>query len=434
MIERYTPKSFRGLFSDEARFNAYLQVEIAACEAWAKLGVVPAADLAKIQSLAHVDPKRISELEAITRHDVVAFTRQVGETLGDEKKWIHYGLTSTDVVDTAMGLLYQKADTLIEKDLAQLLGSLKEKALAYAKTPCIGRTHGMHAEVTSFGLKWAEYYAEVKRGIALFEQERSGIEACKMSGALGNYANVDPFIQDDVAAKFHLRSADISTQVLSRDFHERYAFSLVVLASTFEKIATEIRNLSRNEIAEVEEGFSTGQKGSSAMPQKRNPIASENICGGVRMMRGYLFPILEDNAPYHERDISHSSVERVAFIDMITLFDYLVERTHDVVNNLTVFPANMQKNIALSGGAVYAQRVLSALIDKGMLREEAYDLIQPLAMAAAQGGVPLKEALISCPKVTSLLSFNEIEGLFTADFYLRHVTEIYARIGLAEAD
>ncbi|MFA6620551.1 MAG: adenylosuccinate lyase, partial [Bacilli bacterium] len=424
------PKAFADLFSDEARFTAYLAVELAAVEAWAKLGVVPAADLAKIQSQSHIDVKRINELEAITRHDVVAFTRQIGETLGPEKKWIHYGLTSTDVVDTAMGLLYQKADNVIAQDLATLLSSIKDKALAYEMTPCIARTHGMHAEVTSFGLKWAEYYAELQRGIALFEEERPGIEACKMSGAVGNYANVDPFVQDYVAAKFSLRSADISTQVLSRDFHERYASALVIIASSLEKIATEIRNLSRSEIGEVEEGFAKGQKGSSAMPQKRNPIASENICGCARMMRGYLIPILEDNALYHERDISHSSVERVAFIDMMTLFDYMVERMNAVVTNLVVFPAAMRKNINLTGGAVYAQRVLTALIEKGLVREEAYDTIQPLAMAAAQGGTPFNVALKSCAKVTSVLSDEEIDALFTTDFYLRHVEGIYVRVGL----
>lgn len=430
MIERYTTKGMAHLFDDDSRYEAYLQVELAACEAWAKLGVIPSADLEKILSKSHVDVKRIAELEQITRHDVVAFTRQAGETLGEEKKWIHYGLTSTDVVDTALGLLYQKADDLIAKDLGKLLSSIKEKALDYKLTPCIARTHGMHAEVTSFGLKWANYYAELSRGIALFEQERKGIEACKMSGAVGNYANVDPFVQDYVAQKFNLRSADISTQVLSRDFHERYASSLVILASTIEKIAVEIRNLSRTEIQEVEEGFSKGQKGSSAMPQKRNPISSENLCGCARMMRGYLVPILEDNALYHERDISHSSVERVAFIDMISLFDYMVERMASVIENLTVFPKLMLRNIALTGGAVYSQRVLTALIAKGMVREEAYDLIQPFAMAATQGGTPFIAALKSSAKVTSLLSEQEIEGLFTNDFYLRHVDEIYARVGL----
>jgi adenylosuccinate lyase len=430
MIERYTTKGMAHLFDDESRYEAYLAVEIAADEAWAKLGVVPETDLKAIQSKAHIDVKRIAELEQITRHDVVAFTRQVGESLGPEKKWIHYGLTSTDVVDTALGLLYQKADDLIAKDLEKLLSAVKEKALDYASTPCIARTHGMHAEVTSFGLKWANYYAELVRGIALFAQERKGIEACKMSGAVGNYANVDPFVQDYVAEKFHLRSADISTQVLSRDFHERYASSLVVLASTIEKIAVEIRNLSRTEIQEVEEGFSKGQKGSSAMPQKRNPISSENLTGCARMMRGYLVPILEDNALYHERDISHSSVERVAFIDMISLFDYMAERMASVVENLSIFPQNMLKNIALTRGAVYSQRVLSALIGEGMIREEAYDLIQPLAMAATQGGTPFKDALKSSPKVAALLSPEEIENLFTNDFYLRHVDEIYARVGL----
>jgi adenylosuccinate lyase len=430
MIERYTPKAFRHLFDDEARYNAYLAVELAASAAWAKLGVVPSSDLKLIQEKAHVDVKRINELELITRHDVVAFTRQIGETLGEEKKWIHYGLTSTDVVDTALGLLYKKADDLILKDLNALLSSIKEKALTYKMTPCIGRTHGMHAEVTSFGLKWALYYAELNRGIALFSQERQGIEACKMSGALGNYANVDPFVQDEVAKTLGLRSADISTQVLSRDFHERYASTLVILASTMEKIATEIRNLSRSEIQEVEEGFSKGQKGSSAMPQKRNPIASENICGCARMMRGYLTPILEDNALYHERDISHSSVERVAFIDMITLFDYMCERMTEVIEGLRVFPQNMLKNISLTGGAVYAQRVLSALIEKGMIREEAYDLIQPLAMASTQGGTPFKVALKASTKVRSLLNEKEIDGLFTNDFYLRYVDVLYVRSGI----
>lgn len=430
MIERYSVKKMATLFSDESRYEAYLEVELAASEAWSKLGVVPLKDYQALAEKAHVDVKRIGELESITHHDVVAFTRQVGETLGEEKAWLHYGLTSTDVVDTALGLLYKKADDVILEDLKKLLAAVKEKALAYKMTPCIARTHGMHAEVTSFGLKWANYYAELERDIASFEEARVGIEACKMSGAVGNYANVDPFVQDEVAKKLGLRSADISTQVLSRDFHERYGASLAISASTFEKIAVEIRNLSRSEIQEVEEGFSKGQKGSSAMPQKRNPIASENICGCARMMRGYLSPLLEDNALYHERDISHSSVERVAFIDMIELFTYSCERLTKVIENLSVFPSNMLRNISLTHGAVYAQRVLSALVAKGMLRDEAYDLIQPLAMKASQGQGDFKEDLKTSAKVASILSPEEIEGLFANDFYLRHVDEIYQRIGL----
>jgi adenylosuccinate lyase len=430
MIERYSVKKIATLFSDESRYEAYLEVELAASEAWSKLGVVPLKDYQALAEKAHVDVKRIAELEAITHHDVVAFTRQVGETLGEEKAWLHYGLTSTDVVDTALGLLYKKADDVILEDLKKLLAAVKEKALAYKMTPCIARTHGMHAEVTSFGLKWANYYAELERDIASFKEARVGIEACKMSGAVGNYANVDPFVQDEVAKKLGLRSADISTQVLSRDFHERYGASLTISASTFEKIAVEIRNLSRSEIQEVEESFSKGQKGSSAMPQKRNPIASENICGCARMMRGYLSPLLEDNALYHERDISHSSVERVAFIDMIELFAYSCERLTKVIENLSVFPSNMLRNISLTHGAVYAQRVLSALVAKGMLRDEAYDLIQPLAMKASQGQGDFKEDLKTSAKVASILSPEEIEGLFANDFYLRHVDEIYQRIGL----
>jgi adenylosuccinate lyase len=429
MIERYSVKSISSLFTDESRFNAYLAVEIAADEAWAKLGVIPKEDLEKIQKNARVDVKRINELELETKHDVVAFTRQVGETLGEEKKWIHYGLTSTDVVDTALALLYQKADAVILKDFTLLAAAIKEKVETYKMTPCIARTHGMHAEVTSFGLKWANFYAEISHDIALFNEARRSIECAKMSGAVGNYANVDPFVQEYVAGKFGLESALISTQVLSRDRHEFYGSVLAIAASTIEKISTEIRNLSRSEIVEVEEGFAKGQKGSSAMPQKRNPIASENLCGCARMIRGYLIPLMEDNALYHERDISHSSVERVAFIDMIELFAYMLERETKVVENLTVFPQNMLKNIAVTHGAVYSQRVLTALIGKGIVREKAYDTIQPLAMRAIQGE-DFKAMLEKEPLVQKSLTSQELAACFSNNYYLAHVDEIYKRVGL----
>lgn len=430
MIERYSVKAIEDLFTDESRFNAYLSVEIAALEAWNQLHVVPNEDLAAIKSKAKVDVARINELELITHHDVVAFTRQISENLGPEKKWVHYGLTSTDVVDTALSYLYKQADDVIEGDFHKLLTSLTDKALQYKMTPCIGRTHGMHAEVTSFGLKWASFYEELQHDFALFKEARGYLEMAKMSGALGNYANVDPHIQEYVAAKLGLGSAVISTQVLSRDRHEFYGAALAISASTIERISTEIRNLSRSEILEVEEGFSKGQKGSSAMPQKRNPIASENLTGCARMMRGYLLPLMEDNALYHERDISHSSVERVAFIDMIDLFAYMLERESQVVSNLNVFPENMLRNIALSHGAVYAQRVLGALIGKGLSREEAYDLIQPLAMNASQGGMDFLESLTTNVKVSSYLSVKEIGECFNNDFYLRYVDELYKRVGL----
>jgi adenylosuccinate lyase len=430
MIERYLTKAMAGLFSDQSRYDAYLDVEIASLEGWAALGVVPAQDLAAIKKKAHADPRRIAELERVTKHDVVAFTRQIGETLGEEKKWIHYGLTSTDVVDTALGLLYKKADAIIAADFTALIAAVASKAIEYQNTPCIGRTHGMHAEVTSFGLKWANYYDELRRDEGEFLLQRRLIECCKLSGALGNYASIDPRVQDAAALKLGLASAAVATQVLSRDRHEQYAASLTIAASTLEKIALEIRNLSRTEVGEAEEGFAKGQKGSSAMPQKRNPIASENVCGAARMMRGYLLPILEDNALFHERDISHSSVERVALIDMIELFDYMMVRLTEIIEALCVFPEAMAKNIALTHGAVYAQRVLNALIEKGLSREAAYDLIQPLAMAAATGGEDFLAALSQAPQVQALLSPKELRGLFDNAYYLRNVAFIYQRLGL----
>lgn len=428
MIERYEVKAISSLFSDESRYEAYLKVEIASLEAWAKLGVVPSSDLALIKQKAKVDVKRIAELEEITHHDVVAFTRQISETLGPEKKWVHYGLTSTDVVDTALSTLYQKANDVIERDFAGLLAALKEKAIAYEFTPCIGRTHGMHAEVTSFGLKWLSFYEEWKHDQSLFGAARRYLEVAKLSGAVGNYANVDPFVQDDVAKSLGLGSAVISTQVLSRDRHEAYGAALAIAASTMERISTEIRNLSRSEILEVEEGFSKGQKGSSAMPQKRNPISSENLCGCARMIRGYLTPLLEDNALYHERDISHSSVERVAFIDMIELFAYMIERETKVVESLRVFPERMLSNISLSHGAVYSQRVLSELIAAGMSRESAYDLIQPLAMAANLEGKDFESALLASEPVKKALGEEKIRACFTNDYYLKNVPFLYRRV------
>ncbi|MCQ3035562.1 MAG: adenylosuccinate lyase [Bacilli bacterium] len=430
MIERYLPKKMKTLFSDEERFQAYLDVEIAVDEAWCELGIIPQEDIDKIKANAKVDVNRINELELITKHDVVAFTRQISETLGEEKRWIHYGLTSTDVVDTALSLLYKKANDIIKEDILNLISKVKDKALEYKYTPCIGRTHGMHGEVISFGVKWANYYDELNRGLEDFENARKYVEAAKLSGAMGNYANIDPHVQDIVANKLGLTSANISTQVLARDRHERYACALAILASTYEKIATEIRNLSRSEIVEVEEGFAKGQKGSSAMPQKRNPISTENVTGCVRMIRGYLLPILEDNALYSERDISHSSVERVSLIDMIELFSYTTDRLARVVDNLVVFPKNMLRNIMCTNGAIYAQRVLTRLIEKGLARETAYDTIQPLAMKAIQEGMPFKDSLANNELVMSHLSKDELENCFSNDYYLKNTDFIYDRLGL----
>ena len=430
MIERYAPKKIETLFTDESRFDAYLEIEIAVVEGWNKLGVVPDRDLKAIQEKAKTNVTRIKELEQITKHDVVAFTRQISETLGEERKWIHYGLTSTDVVDSALGLLYKKADDLILKDYLAFMETLKEKALEYEFQPCIARTHGMHAEVYSFGLKFASFYDEAKRSLKLFEEARKQIECVKLSGAVGTYANIDPRVEEYVAKKLGLSKPSIATQVLSRDRHEEYASAITIASSLIEKIAVEIRNLSRTEIEELEEGFSKGQKGSSAMPQKRNPISSENLTGAARMMRGYLLPILEDNALYHERDISHSIVERVSFIDMIELFDYMLMRMTRVVENLSIFPRRMEENIQKTHGAIYSQRAMNALIEKGLSREKAYDLVQPLAMNSVTKGMEFIPQLLENQEILKYLAPDEITSLTSVEYYFKNIDYIYKEIGL----
>lgn len=430
MIERYAPKKIETLFTDESRFDAYLEIEIAVVESWNKLGLVPDSDLKAIQEKAKTNVARIKELEQITKHDVVAFTRQISETLGEERKWIHYGLTSTDVVDSALGLLYKKADDLILKDYLAFMEALKEKALEYEFQPCIARTHGMHAEVYSFGLKFASFYDEAKRSLKLFEEARKQIECVKLSGAVGTYANIDPRVEEYVAKKLGLSKPSIATQVLSRDRHEEYASAITIASSLIEKIAVEIRNLSRTEIGELEEGFSKGQKGSSAMPQKRNPISSENLTGAARMMRGYLLPILEDNALYHERDISHSIVERVSFIDMIELFDYMLMRMTRVIENLSIFTTRMEENIQKTHGAIYSQRAMNALIEKGLSRERAYDLVQPLAMNSVTKGMEFIPQLLENQEILKYLTPDEITSLTSVEYYFKNINYIYKEIGL----
>ena len=430
MIDRYVSKEMTNLFSDESRFNAYLKVEIAATHAFSKMGIVPQDDYIKIKEKAHVDVKRIKEIEEITKHDVVAFTRQISETLGEEKKWVHYELTSTDVVDSAMSLLYKDANDIIYNSLINLQNAIKDKAYKYKMTPCIGRTHGMHADITSFGLKWALYYDEMNRQIERFNCARKELEMCKISGAVGNFANVDPYIQDSVSEELGLTGAKISTQVLQRDRHAYYGSVIVNIGTTLEKIATEIRNLQRFEIHEVEEYFSKNQKGSSAMPHKRNPISSENIVGCSRLLRGYLIPLLEDNALYHERDISHSSVERVALIDMIELVDYAIKRMTRDIDNLVVYEDRMKENISLSNNAIFAQRVLNYLVEKGKSREEAYDLVQPLGMKALNENIDFKVLVKDNEKINSLLSEKEIDALFEYDYFLKNVDSIFIRVGL----
>ncbi len=431
MIDRYSRKVMRDVWTEENKFGAYLEVEILSCEAWSKLGIIPAEDVDKIRANARFEVSRIREIEEQTRHDVVAFTRAVSESLGEERKWVHYGLTSTDVVDTANGYLLKQANAILLKDLKEFQEVLRARAIEFKATPCIGRTHGIHADITSFGLKWALWYEEMKRNIERFQYAAAAVEAGKMSGAVGNFANIPPFIQDYVCEKLGIQSAAISTQVLQRDRHANYVGTLALIAATLEQMAFEVRNLQRTEVREVEEAFRKGQKGSSAMPHKRNPISSENICGCARVMRGYMATAYENVALWHERDISHSSTERIVLPDATELLDYMLTRFKGILENLVVYPETMLANIYRTRGVIFAQRVMNALIAKGLSREQAYDTVQPIAMDAWTNNKDYKTLLEASADVTNKLSKAELDNCFTLDYYFKNVDEIFSRVGIA---
>lgn len=430
MIERYSRDEMRRVWTEENKFKAYLKVEILAAEAWCELGVIPRQDIDKLYERAKFDIERIKEIELLTRHDIVAFTRAVSESLGEERKWIHYGLTSTDVVDTANGYLLKQANDIIRKDLEKFVEILKKRAIEFKYLPCIGRTHGIHADITSFGLKWVLWFAEMKRNIERFDLAAKGVEVGKISGAVGNFANIPPFVQDFVCKKLGISSADISTQVIQRDRHAWYLATLAVIASSLEQMALEVRNLQRTEVHEVEEAFGKGQKGSSAMPHKRNPVSSENICGCARVMRGYMATAAENVALWHERDISHSATERIILPDATILLDYMLNRMGGILENLVIFQEQMEANIYRTNGVIFAQRVMNALIDKGMSRESAYDTVQPIAMEAMKERLPYIELLKKNDTVRKQLSEKELEDCFTLDYYMKNVDFIYKRNGI----
>ena len=433
MIERYSRQIMRDIWTEENKFNAYLKVEILNAEAWCKIfHNIPEGDVKLLWDNAKFDIKRIKEIEEKTRHDVVAFTRAVGETLGEEKKWVHYGLTSTDVVDTANGYLMTQANKILREDLVAFLDVLKKQANRFKNTPCIGRTHGIHADITSFGLKWALWYEEMKRNLERFDYAAKGIEVGKLSGAVGNFANIPPEIQDYVCEHLGIESANISTQVIQRDRHAYYMSTLAVIADTCEQMALEIRNLQRTEVHEVEEAFKQGQKGSSAMPHKRNPISSENICGCSRVMRGYMVAFNENVALWHERDISHSCTERIILPDATELLDYMLNRLKGILENLVVYPETMMKNIYKTKGVIFAQRVMYALISKGLVREAAYDMVQPIAMRALNEDLNYIDLLKESKDVKTYLTDSEIDSCFTLDYYFKNVDYIFNRVGILE--
>lgn len=432
MLERYTRPEMGAIWTDENRYQAWLEVEILADEAWAELGDIPKEDVKKIREHASFDIERILEIETQTHHDVVAFTRAVSETLGEERKWIHYGLTSTDVVDTAYGYLLKQANDILRDDLVRLTNVIGEKAKAYKHTVMMGRTHGVHAEPTTFGLKLALWYSEMKRNIERFEHAAKGVEAGKISGAVGTFANIPPFVESYVCDKLGIRAQEISTQVLPRDLHAEYVAAMGLIATSIEKFSTEIRGLQKSETREVEEFFAKGQKGSSAMPHKRNPIGSENMAGLARVIRGHVLTAYENVPLWHERDISHSSAERIILPDTTILLNYMLNRFARLVENLTVFPENMRRNMDATFGLIYSQRVLLKLIDHGMTREAAYDLVQPKTAQAWDEQRLFRPLLEADETIMSVLSPEELEDAFDYNYHLKNVDLIFERVGLGE--
>ncbi len=418
------------IWTEENQFKAWLEVELAACWAWSKLGVIPESDVNLLYQKSRFEVDRIKEIEAETRHDVVAFTRAVSESLGEERKWIHYGLTSTDVVDTAWGVRLKQANTILSADLERMIAVLAEKAKKYKYTMMMGRTHGIHAEPTTFGLKCALWYSEMNRNLERFKKAANDVEFGKLSGSVGTFANIPPEVETYTCEKLGLTPAPVSTQTLQRDRHAHYLSTIALIGSTLEKMAVEVRHLQRSEVREAEEAFRKGQKGSSSMPHKRNPISSENISGCARVLRGYMVTAFENIPLWHERDISHSSAERIIFPDATILLDYMLHRFANVMENLVIFEENMEANIWRTQGLVFSQRVLNKLIEKGIVREQAYDVVQPLAMKAWETQTLFKPLIEADSFITGKLSKQEIDDAFDLNHHSRNVDVIFERVGL----
>ena len=430
MIERYTLPEMGKIWEAEHKFRTWLAIEIYACEAWAELGRIPAAALEEIKARAAFDIDRINEIEATTRHDVLAFLTAVAEKVGDASKYIHLGMTSSDVLDTALAVQMRDAADLLLRRLQDLRAALAQKAREHKYTLMIGRTHGVHAEPTTFGLKMALWVMEVDRNLARLEQAKEMISAGKISGAVGTFANINPRVEEHICRRLGLQPAAVSTQIVQRDRHAQYLTTLAIIGSSLEKMATEIRNLQRTDILEVEEPFARGQKGSSAMPHKRNPIMSERVAGLARVLRGNALAALENVALWHERDLTHSSVERVIIPDSTILLDYMLVKFTEIITGLNIYPENMRRNLEATGGLVFSQRLLLALVNKGVLRETAYTWVQRNAMQAWQIHRPFQELVLQDADITGRLDAREIEALFDYDYHLRHVDYIFRRAGL----
>jgi adenylosuccinate lyase len=431
MIPRYTRKEMGDLWSERAKFQAWLDIEILACEAQSKLGIVPPGAVKVIRRKARFDPARVEEIERETKHDVIAFLTNVGEYVGPESRFIHLGMTSSDVLDTGLAIQMKQSAELLLKDLAALAAVLKRRAKEFRKTVMIGRTHGIHAEPTTFGLKLALWYDETRRNIVRLEHALGTISVGQISGAVGTYEHIDPSIERYVCGKLGLKAAAISTQILQRDRHAEFMTTLAVIASSLEKFATEIRHLQKTEVLEAEEFFSKGQKGSSAMPHKRNPITCERVAGLSRILRGNALAAMENVALWHERDITHSSVERVIIPDSCILLDYMLTTFTRIIDQLLVYPENMQRNIDLTHGLVHSQAVMLAMTNRGMKREEAYAIVQKSAMECWRTKKPFRSYVAADPKVKKLLSKKELDAAFDPEKALANVDYIFKRVGIS---
>lgn len=428
MIQRYTYPEMGRLWDLENKYQKWLDVEIAACEAWAELGEIPQDSLRLIKEKARFDIKRIDEIEKVVKHDVIAFLTSVAQNLGPESRFIHKGLTSSDILDTALALLMREASDIIMKDIKALMDVIKKQAFKYKDTPMIGRSHGVHAEPMTFGLKFALWYEDMKRNLVRMKKAKEIISIGKLSGAVGTFSNIPPAIEEKVCKKLGLKPEPVATQIVQRDRHAEYLTSLALIAASVEKIAVEIRHLQRSEVLEAEEPFMAGQKGSSAMPHKRNPIGCENLSGLARLVRSNAMAALEDVALWHERDILHSSVERVIIPDSTILTDYMLGRLRGILDKLHVYPKRMKDNMAKSYGLYNSQRVMLGLIDKGSTREAAYDIVQRTAMKSWKTETQFKKLLLKDKEVKRYLTSKEIDTIFDLGYYLKNTDYIFERV------
>jgi adenylosuccinate lyase len=431
VIARYSRPEMTRIWSQEAKYEAWLRVELAVCEVYGRRGIIPVDALGRIKARASVNAQRIDEIESTTRHDVIAFLTNLEEALGADSRFVHIGLTSSDVVDTAQALQLQQAAELILAGLERFRGAVKALALKHKDTLCVGRTHGIHAEPMTFGLKAALWFVEAGRNLERLKRAREAVRVGKISGAVGTFAHVDPDVEEEVCRLLGLEPAPVSTQVVQRDRHAEFCAALAIVAASLEKVALEIRSLQRTEIVEAEEPFTEGQKGSSAMPHKRNPVSCEQVCGLARVVRTNSLAALENVALWHERDISHSSVERIILPDSTGLVDYMLDQMTRIIEGLQVYPQRMKENMERSFGLMFSQRVLLKLTDKGLPRQRAYELVQRNAMRAWRERAAFRDLLAADPEVMGHLPPAELDGCFDPAWYLRNVDAIYRRAGLS---